>query len=242
MEPDRGAPPPTSAQQQPPRWPASPAALLRRARALASAGGPRWALRWETGLALVVIAIGLLGSATSTQFLTSANFFNMGLSSGEIAIMALPVTLIVVSGEIDLSVASTLGMSSATLGFLWSKGWPMPAILVAVALLGAVAGAVNGMLVTRLGLPSLAVTIGTLALYRGVALIILGAHTVSDFPAAYTNAGVNALPHTDLPWSVGVFIVLAVVFGTVLHATPFGRSVYAMGANKEAALFAGIRV
>jgi rhamnose transport system permease protein len=198
--------------------------------------------RWETVLALLVVAIGIFGAMASPQFLTSGNIFNMGVTSGEIAIMALPMTLIIISGEIDLSVASTLGMSSALLGFLWARHWPMLAIFAAVALLGLAAGLVNGLLVTRLGLPSLAVTIGTLALYRGIALIILGSNTVSNFPAAYTTIGVNAIPHTDIPYSIAIFAVLAVAFGVVLHATAAGRSIYAMGASPEAALFAGIRV
>jgi rhamnose transport system permease protein len=201
------------------------------------------ALRWETGLALVVVAVGVIGAASSPQFLTGNNFFNLGLSNGEIAIMTLPMTLIVISGEIDLSVASTLGMSSALLGVLWSKGWPMPAIFVMIAAAGLAAGAVNGLLVTRLGLPSLAVTIGTLALYRGFALILLGPKTISSFPPAYTSIAVNAVPGIpDLTYSAAIFVVLAVIFGIVLHATPAGRSIYAMGASTEAALFAGIRV
>jgi rhamnose transport system permease protein len=204
----------------------------------------RPALRWESGLTVVVILILIIGSAASPQFLTGNNLFNLGLSNGEIAIMTLPMTLIIISGEIDLSVASILGMSSALLGYLWSKGWPMPAIFVFVGVVGILAGAVNGLLITRLRLPSLAVTIGTLALYRGVALILLGPNTVSSFPAAYTNLGINAVPFTanDMTWSTLIFLVLAVVFGVVLHATPLGRSIYAMGASAEAAQFAGIRV
>jgi rhamnose transport system permease protein len=204
----------------------------------------RAALRWETGLAVVVVLILIIGSAASPQFLTGNNLFNLGLSNGEIAIMTLPMTLIIISGEIDLSVASILGMSSALLGYLWSKGWPMPAIFVFVAVVGILAGAVNGVLVTRLRLPSLAVTIGTLALYRGIATIILGPNTVSNFPTAYTNLGINSVPFTgnDMTWSTLIFIVLAIIFGVVLHATPLGRSIYAMGASAEAAQFAGIRV
>src|SRR6266581_5593900 len=154
-------------------------------------------LRWETGLALVVVIIGIAGASVSSEFFTSNNIFNLGLSYGEIAIMTLPLTLIVVSGEIDLSVASILGMSSALLGFLWSKHWPMLAIFVVIAAAGTLAGLVNGLLVTRAGLPSLAVTIGTLALYRGVALILLGPNTISDFPFRYTSIGVNPLPGTQ---------------------------------------------
>jgi rhamnose transport system permease protein len=204
----------------------------------------RWAARWETGLAVVVVIIAIAGALVSPQFFTSNNFFNLGLSNGEIAIMTLPMTLIIISGEIDLSVASILGLASALLGVLWSKGWPMMAIFVVIAVVGLAAGAVNGLLVTRVGLPSLAVTIGTLALYRGIATILLGPNTVANFPTAYTNLGVNAVPFTggDLTYSAAIFVVLAVIFGVLLHATPFGRSIYAMGASTEAARFAGIRV
>jgi rhamnose transport system permease protein len=204
----------------------------------------RQTLRWETGLAVVVILILVIGSASSPAFLTGNNLFNLGLSNGEIAIMTLPMTMIVISGEIDLSVASILGMASALLGFLWARGWPMPAIFVTIGVVGIAAGAINGLLVTRLRLPSLAVTIGTLALYRGIATILLGPNTVSNFPTAYTNLGVDAVPFTgnDMTYSTLIFIVLAIIFGVVLHATPLGRSIYAMGASQEAAQFAGIRV
>jgi len=202
------------------------------------------ALRWETGLAAVALLLIIVGSSVSPQFLTGNNLFNVGLSNGEIAIMTLPMTLIIISGEIDLSVASILGMASALLGVLWSKGLPMPAIFVIVAIVGLAAGAVNGLLVTRLGLPSLAVTIGTLALYRGIATILLGPATVANFPTAYTNLGVQGVPFTgnDVTYSTLIFVILAIIFGVVLHATPFGRSIYAMGASVEAAQFAGIRV
>src|SRR5580700_10247253 len=98
----------------------------------------RPALRWETGLALVVVVIAIVGASVSSQFLTSNNLFNVGLSNGEIAIMTLPMTLIIISGEIDLSVASILGMASALLGVLWARGWPMPAIFVTLAVVGVV--------------------------------------------------------------------------------------------------------
>jgi rhamnose transport system permease protein len=204
----------------------------------------RAALRWETGLAVVVVLIAVIGPAASPDFLTGNNLFNLGLSNGEIAIMTLPMTLIIISGEIDLSVASILGMASALLGYLWARHWPMPAIFVLIAVVGLAAGAFNGLLVTRLRLPSLAVTIGTLALYRGIATILLGPNTISAFPAAYTNLGVNAVPFTgnDVTYSTAIFIVGAIIFGVLLHATPFGRSIYAMGASAEAAQFAGIRV
>lgn len=204
--------------------------------------GPRWLLRWELGLVLVAIGIVLLGIHISGQFLTSGNLFYLCISIGEIAVMALPLTFIVITGEIDLSVASTLGLASALMGDLWSHGWPMLAIIPTVLAVGVLTGGFNGLLVTRVGLPSLAVTIGTLTLYRGIAVILLGPATISNFPLSYTTIGVDPVPHTFLSYSALVFLILAVVFGVVLHFTPFGRSLYAIGANKEAALFAGIPV
>jgi rhamnose transport system permease protein len=201
-------------------------------------------VRWEVGLVFALAAVMVFGISASSQFLTSFNLFYLNLSIGEVAIMTLPMTLIIVTGEIDLSVASILGMSSALVGDLYSRGWPMWLVIVTVLLVGAVAGWFNGFLVTRVGLPSLAVTIGTLTLYRGIAVVVLGPDTISSFPTKYTNIGVTPLPHTGgyLSYSVGIFVVLAVVFAVVLHATPVGRSLFVMGANEEAARFAGIRV
>ena len=202
------------------------------------------ALRWEVGLVFALVGVVLFGISSSSQFLTSTNFFYLNLSIGEVAIMTLPMTLIIVTGEIDLSVASTLGMSSALLGYLYAHGWSIPLAIAAALVVGAAAGAANGFLVTKVGLPSLAVTIGTLTLYRGIAIVILGPQTVSTFPAKYTNVGVTSLPHTGgyVSYSVGFFLVLAILFGIVLHATPFGRSLFVMGANEEAARYAGLRV
>jgi rhamnose transport system permease protein len=204
----------------------------------------RDAVRWEVGLVGALVAVVIFGILSSSQFLTSTNLFYLNLSVGEVAIMALPMTLIILTGEIDLSVASILGMSSALLGDLVSRGWPMPVVLVVVLVVGGIAGAFNGFLVTRVGLPSLAVTIGTLTLYRGIAIVILGPQTISTFPTRYTNIGVNAVPHTGgyISYSVLFFAILALVFAVVLHATPVGRSLFVMGANEEAARYAGIRV
>jgi rhamnose transport system permease protein len=199
---------------------------------------------WEGGLAVACLAVLILGRSVSSAFLSNGNLFYLCLSIGEVAIMTLPLTLIVITGEIDLSVASILGLSSALVGYLWSHGWPMGAIIPTVLIVGVVAGAFNGILVTKLGLPSLAVTIGTLTLYRGIAIILLGPNTISNFPLNYTSIGINPVNGSlsFLSWSVLVFLVLAVIFGIALHFTPFGRTLYAIGSNQEAALFAGIRV
>ena len=202
----------------------------------------RAVVRWEVGLLIAFFAIVALGSLSSSQFLTKGNLFYLCISIGELAIMTLPLTLIIIVGEIDLSVASILGFSSAMLGYLVSHGWALWWAFIVVILLGAAAGAFNGLLITRLGLPSLAVTIGTLTLYRGFAVVILGPNIISTFPERYTNIGINGVAGTFVSWSIVFFLVLAVIFGVVLHLTPFGRSLFVMGLNKDAAIYAGIRV
>jgi rhamnose transport system permease protein len=202
----------------------------------------RQLVRWESGLFVVLVVIVLLGTQVSSEFLSRGNLFFLCISIGEIAIMTLPLTLIIVTGEIDLSVASILGLSSATLGYLVLHGWSLWPTFAVVIAIGAAAGMFNGLLVTRLGLPSLAVTIGTLTLYRGFAVVILGPNIVSTFPERYTGIGVNPVGDTFLSYSVLFFLALSVIFGVALHLTPFGRSLFAIGLNTEAATFAGIRV
>jgi rhamnose transport system permease protein len=198
--------------------------------------------RWETLLLLLLGATILYGASVSPYFLQWTNLFYISLNVGEIAIMALPLTLLVVSGEIDLSVASILGLTGVLMAELFKYGWPIWPAMVAAVALGMVLGAVNGFLVTRVGLPSLAVTIGTLTLYRGIAQGVLPTDTIGGFPAGLSSIGVTPIPHTHIPYSIAFFGVLAIVFAVVLHATPLGRAVFAIGASHEAAFFAGIRV
>ncbi len=202
----------------------------------------RRALRWETGLVVVLVATLIFGTARSSDFLNTTTGFYVGLNMGEIAIMALPLMLIVMTGEIDLSVASMLGLSGCVMGQLHTEGWPIGLAMVAALVVGALGGALNGVLVARLGLPSIAVTIGTLTLFRGLAEIVLGARTITDFPTSLTNIGVVPVPGTELSYSTVIFGVLAVIFGVVLHATRAGRAIVATGLAPEAAQFAGIRV
>ena len=201
----------------------------------------RGLLRWETALVFCLIATLVYG-ARVPHFMTATTVFYVGINMGEIAIMALPLTLIIMTGEIDLSVASMLGLSSTLLGYLFKHGYPIGLAMVIVLIVGVAGGTLNGFLVTKLKLPSIAVTIGTLTLFRGIAEIILGTGSVTGFPLSLTKIGVLPIPHTRLSYSIGIFLVLAVVFVVVLHATAVGRSIFAVGLQSEAAHFSGIRV
>ena len=213
------------------------------------AGRSRWrgVARWEAGLVVVLVLVLVFGSSRSSDFLSGVTLFNLGYNTGYIAIMAMPMTLIIMTGEIDLSVASMLGLSGSMVGFLWHHGWGIwPSIVVALAV-GVLGGALNGVLVVKAGLPSIAVTIGSLTLYRGIAEILLGSQTIPGagdrpFPTWFSNLGAQPVTGTQLTYSTLFFLILAVVFAVVLHLTSLGRSLYAIGLQPEAAQFAGIRV
>ncbi len=201
----------------------------------------RGLVRWEFGLVLLLIATLIFGASESKYFFGWETFFFAGLNFGEIAIMALPMTLIIITGEIDLSVASMLGLSASLLGYLFIHGWNIWLAMGICLIVGILGGALNGALITILGLPSIAVTIGTLTLYRGIALIVLGSNTAQGFPASFTKLSLP-IAHTHLAWDFAIFIVLAIIFGVVLHMTPLGRSIFAIGLQPETAFFSGIRV
>jgi len=198
--------------------------------------------RWEVLIAALLVVTCIVGQALSDAFLSADSFTTASLDLSEVALMALPLALVVIAAEIDLSVASVLALSSAVMGELWNAGLPVEAIAPLCIGVGAVCGAFNGFMVTRLGLPSLAVTIGTLALFRGLAFVVIGDNSVTDFPVAWTDRAFGNFGGTAIPNTIVLFAVLAVAFAVLLHHTAFGRSVYAVGANEEAARFSGIRV
>lgn len=200
------------------------------------------ALRWETLLAALLLAVIVTGILTSDVFFEGSNLTVILGVAMEKAIMALPMTLIIIAGEIDLSVASILGLASAVLGKTWEAGLPLWLCIAITLLVGAAAGLLNGLCVTRLGLPSLVVTLGTLSLYRGLAYVILGDSAVSDYPSNFTEFGFGTISGTRLPWTTLIFVPLLAIFAFVLHRAWIGRQIYAIGANKEAARFSAVRV
>ncbi|RCG13649.1 ABC transporter permease [Streptomyces reniochalinae] len=207
-------------------------------------GGIARLLRWDAALGVLLVAVFLAGTGTTDGFADAANLSSALNDTVEIALLALPMTLLVVAGQVDLSVASMLGLSSALAGSLWDGGWTFELIVPICLLTGVLGGLLNGWLVTRVGLPSLAVTIGTLALYRGLASVVLGNKAVADFPETYAQwaRSTETVPGTFMPYPMALFAVLAAAASVVLHRTSFGRSLFAIGAQEEVAYFAGIRV
>jgi rhamnose transport system permease protein len=198
---------------------------------------------WDVIVIVALVLVAVIGAAT-IEGVASPRFWRfVSLEVIPIALIALPMTLVVITGEIDLSVASVLGLTCSFMGQLWLWGvTSLPLLIVLCLLLGAVLGAVNGIFVTLFGLPSLAVTIGTLALYRGLAYVLLGDRAVANYPIGWTSGAIKPIHGLTIPWFIIIVAVLAVIFGVVLHATPIGRGLYAIGNNAEAARFAGVSV
>jgi rhamnose transport system permease protein len=199
-------------------------------------------LRWETVLLLLCVAVLVYGSTSTTGFASGDNISFLLLDYTEVSLLALALLPIVLTGEIDLSVASVLGFCSALTGTLWNAGMSFETIVPLVLVAGGVLGAVNAGLIVKFGLPSLAVTIGTLGLYRGLAYVVLGDGAVTGFPENFRPLATDTIPGTFLPYATVVVIVVGVIVAGVVHYTPVGRSLYAIGLGAETARFSGIRV
>jgi rhamnose transport system permease protein len=192
------------------------------------------------GLLLVVV---LYANARVPNFSGPLTLPFLVLDAAPILLIALPMTMVIVTGEIDLSVASVVGLSSVLVGVLHhDAGLSIPVAGLVALLVGVVCGLFNGFLVAYVGLPSLAVTIGTLALYRGLAVGILGTTAITDFPLKWTNLAQGGFVTGRVPYVLVLIVVLVVVFGLLLHFTSFGRGLYDIGLNSEAAHFTGVDV
>ena len=198
--------------------------------------------RWEVFLLFVLIGTFLCGAQTSRYFLTSSNISIALAGMTPAAIVALPMTLIVVTGEIDISVGSIVGLCAAFMAVCLEHGLPVGVTMLLGMAIGTLAGLINGLIVVYGALPSLVVTIGTLALYRGIAQIILNERGVSGFPQWYQDIGFGTIGATPIPWSSLIFVSLFIGFSVFLHATHWGRALYAIGNNLGAARFSGIHV
>jgi rhamnose transport system permease protein len=201
----------------------------------------RTLLTHEAMIILSVVVVSMIAAASIPRFATPLTLSYLLLDVTPILLCALPVTLILVSGEIDLSIASAVGFSNVVIGWLFAEGVPIQWAILAGALSGLLVGVVNGFLVAVLQLPSLAVTIGTLALFRGISIGILGTDSITSFPVelkALANANV---PSTGFPLVMFAVLAAIVLFAVMLHFTPFGRSVYATGQGIDTARFSGVR-
>jgi rhamnose transport system permease protein len=198
--------------------------------------------RWEIFLLVVLIITFVAGAQVSKYFLTVSNITIALEGIAPMALLALPMTLIIITGEIDISVGSMVGLCASTMAVCLENGLPIEAAILIGVLAGMAAGAFNGLMISYAMLPSLVVTIGTLALYRGLAQIILEERGISTLPDWYQAIGFGTIPGTPIPWSSLIFLICFVGFAIYLHRTRWGRALYAIGNNREAARYSGINV
>ena len=196
---------------------------------------------WETLLVAVAAAIFLVNSFASPYFLDPWNLSDATFNFTEKAMIAFAMALVIISGEIDLSVASIIALTSTVMGYGVQLGFDTPALVALGLATGLACGAVNGALVTGLGLPSIVVTIGTMSLFRGLSFVILGDQAFTGYPPAFSWFG-QGYVWWVFSFEFCLFLALAVFYGVLLHRTNIGRMVYAIGNNPTAALFSGVRV
>jgi rhamnose transport system permease protein len=222
------------------------AAVEKAAASYRTHGRPLWRrllLRTEAAIIAAIVLLLIVATTTVPYFAQPYTYLTMILNSAPILLMLLPVTLIIITGDIDLSVGSILGFSSAIFGLMFQAGVPLPVAGIVSVIAGGLVGALNGVLVTFVGLPSLAVTIGTLALFRGIAVGLLCTTAITKFPIDVTSfVGSPLFTGAPIPIITVAVVVLAIAFAVLLHFTPFGRGVFAIGLSPETAAFSGVRV
>jgi rhamnose transport system permease protein len=196
---------------------------------------------WEGFLLAVVLALVLLNALASPFFLTVQNQINLFQLSVEKIIVALVMTFIIISGEIDLSVASIMGLAACAFGWLFQQGVPAGWAIVIVLLIGLACGAFNAFWIVGLGLPSLVVTLATMIAFRGMARILVEDRGIGDFPAWFDALGQQPVLG-PFPLALLIFAVLAVLAFVILQRTAFGRRVTFIGSNRDVAAYSGVDV
>jgi len=196
---------------------------------------------WETILLIVAIAVFIINSFASPYFLNAWNLSDATFNFTEKALIAFAMAMLIIAGEIDLSVASIIALTSTAMGLAMQAGAGVPVLVMVGLVTGLLCGAFNGFLVAGMGLPSIVVTIGTLSLFRGIAYIVLGDQAFTKYPPGFDFFG-QGYVWWVFSFELALFAVAALAFYVLLHRTNFGRAVYAIGNNATAAQFSGIRV
>jgi rhamnose transport system permease protein len=196
---------------------------------------------WEGLLLVLLLVVIAFNAILSPVYLSAGNFINLFQLSIEKIIVALVMTFIIINGEIDLSVASMMGLSACVLAYLWKVGQPIAVCIGAALLVGFIGGAFNGFWISFAKLPSLAVTLATLIMFRGLARVLLEDRSIGDFPQWFDDLGQQPLIG-PLTLSLLIFIVGAALGIFILHYAGFGRYVFVIGNNKEVARYSGVQV
>lgn len=202
---------------------------------------PSWLFTWEAFLLTATVLVFIINCFASPYFLDPWTLSDATFNFTEKAIIALPLALVIIVREIDISVASIIALSSVAMGFTAEAGASIEVICLAGMIVGSLCGLFNGLLITQLKIPSIVVTIGTMSLFRGISYILLGDESLQNYPESFAFFG-QGYVFSLFSFEFVTFIILAVLFYIVLHKTNFGRQTYAIGQNPIAAFYTGINV
>jgi len=198
--------------------------------------------QWEWMLVLILIIINIINASLSPYYLNFKSLIDATTTFLDKAFIVLPMAFVIILGDIDISVASTVAFSSVVMAVSYNNlGVPMELAMIICLLVGTICGLINGLLITKFKeLSAVIVTLSTMIIYRGIAYIILEDQASGKFPQWFSFLGWGYVG--SIPFILIVFVVFAVIFGLLLHKTTFGRRVYAMGNNITASRFSGVQV
>ncbi len=196
----------------------------------------------QEGILFIIMVVSVLFLASRTdKFLTVDNLLQQGRFMTEVGLIAIPMTYIIVTGGIDLSVGSILGLTAIVLGWTWQElGFPLPLAIIVGIITGTIAGFVNGFFIVRVKVPPLIMTLATLALYRGLAEGISEAKSARGYPEWFFQLGQGEF--LGVPTQLWLLIIAVIIFGIILARTQIGRALYAIGNNETGARFSGLKV
>ncbi|MDD3904896.1 MAG: ABC transporter permease [Sphaerochaeta sp.] len=198
--------------------------------------------KWEVLLCIIFVLVIVFFSNMTPYFLDYFNLMNATFQFSEKAIMALPMIFIIMCGDIDISIASIIALCAYVVGIAAEAGAPIPTLIVLSLVVGTVAGLINGLLITGLDMPAIAVTLATQSIYRGIAIGMLGEHACTKYPENFGFFGQEFIPGTIIPFEFVLYLFFMIIFAFVLHKTSYGRRLYAIGNSPETARFSGINV
>ncbi|MEN3184541.1 MAG: ABC transporter permease [Atribacterota bacterium] len=202
-----------------------------------------FSFRWEWLLFVLILGAFFVNVRLSPHFWNYRSFMDALSVFLEAGFMVFPMVMVLVAGDIDVSVASITALSSVLMALSHKAGLPMGLALCVALLVGVACGYWNGFLISRVpNLSAIIVTLAGFSIYRGIAYILLGDKAVSGFPSWYAYLAWGYIGNTGIPFMLVAFLCCALVYGLLLHRTAFGRKVFAIGTNRTAALFSGVPV
>lgn len=198
--------------------------------------------KWEVILVIIFILMFLFFTSRTPYFLDRFNLMNATFQFSEKAIMALPMIFIIMCGDIDISIASIIALCAYVVGNAAQGGASVPSLLLLSLLVGTLAGLFNGLMITSLNMPAIAVTLATQSIFRGISIGLLGDQARTTFPEGFGKFGQEFIPNTIIPYEFVLYLALMLIFAFILHKTTYGRHLYAIGNSSEAARFCGVNV